>query len=300
MSLMFALAMVISSLTAPTEPVPAQDRAIVVQGSRDPRKPANEYMDKVLPLTMDAEFGRFENPVCPGTVGLPDNLRSEVLTRIRTVAAAARIDVAGAQCTPNLMIIVVDDKKKLIEGMRREKPVYLTGLRPDQLKRLVIATGPVAAWQIGNRIGADGMPLRYIRIRLPDGTTTGDTVASVNTTVPPGRTRHNTRVNLVGAVIVVEQRGLLDVTTRQLADFALVRALTPISSRSREAPSSSVLSLFSAGVSPQDAPQTLTWWDLAFLKALADVRSDSVASIQRHEIRDRMLKEMAKVPVGER
>jgi hypothetical protein len=46
---------------------------------------------------------------------------------------------------------------------------------------------------------------------------------------------------------------------------------------------------------PEDAPQSVTWWDLAFLKALSTTRSDVVANVQKHEIRDKMLREMAKV-----
>jgi hypothetical protein len=57
-----------------------------------------------------------------------------------------------------------------------------------------------------------------------------------------------------------------------------------------------VLSRFNQGVRPEDAPQSLTWWDLAFLKALSGTRSDVIADVQRHEIRDKMLREMAKVP----
>jgi hypothetical protein len=40
-------------------PAPADNRAIVVQGIRDPRHSADNYIDKVLPPVFDAQLGRF-------------------------------------------------------------------------------------------------------------------------------------------------------------------------------------------------------------------------------------------------
>lgn len=267
-------------------PAPADNRAIVVQGIRDPRHSADNYIDKVLPPVFDAQLGRFEEPLCAGAVGLPDQLKSEVLSRISLVATTAGIPLAAAGCKPNLLVVVVDDKKALIEGMREKKQAYLYGIGDDRVKQLENAPGPVAAWQVSDVIGADGMPLRV----------DGNGYPRLFTTLPPSRVRSATRKRLIGSVIVVEQRGLVDVSTRQLADFALVRAMAPIEPRQRAAPTASVLSLFEGGLKPDDAPQSVTWWDLAFLKALFATRSDLASDLQRHEIRDRMLSEMAKVP----
>jgi len=285
MTILFALAAGLASLSTTAQTPSGTDSSpIVVQGVRNQRQAATDYIDKVLPPSFEAQFGRFEEPLCPDTVGLPDNLRGEVLSRIRRVATAAGLQLGAQGCTANLLIVVVDDKKALIEGMKHKKEAYLYGLGGAEVKRLENAPGPVAAWQISDVIGADGMPLRV----------DGDGFPRLFTTVPPSRLVNTTRKRLLGAVVVFEQRGLVDVSTRQLADFALVRAVTPIEPRERAAPSSSVLSLFEGGLRPTDAPQSLTWWDLAFLKALSATRSDIVADLQRNEIRDKMLREMAK------
>ena len=168
--------------------------------------------------------------------------------------------------------------------MRRQKESYLYGLGSGRVAELENAPGPVAAWQITDVIGADGMPLRV----------DGDGFPRLFTTVPPSRTVTTTRKRLLAGIVVIEQRGLVGVTTIQLADYALLRLLTTIETKPRPAPDSSVLRLFNDGVRPQDAPQSLTWWDLAFLKALRDTRSDLVADIQRDEIRNKIIKEMAK------
>jgi len=289
LSLVLAAAAAASSIPAATVPA-AADQPIVVQGSRDRRKPANDFLKKMVPPSMDEQFGRFEEPVCAGTVGLPDTLREEVLARIRLVADTVHIGTGKDGCKPNLLIIVVDDKKALIEGMQRTKEAYLYGLGADRRKRLANAPGPVAAWQISDVVGADGMPLRV----------DGDGFPRLFTTVSPSRIRTTTRARIIGAIIVIEQRGLVQVTTRQLADFALIRALSPIQVKDGQPPENSVASLFNAGVRAEDAPQSLTWWDVALLKALAETRSDALANVQRHEIRDRIVSEMAKIPPEDR
>jgi len=73
----------------------------------------------------------------------------------------------------------------------------------------------------------------------------------------------------------------------------------PADQSEKDPPRSTVLSLFNAGVTAESGPQSLTWWDLAFLKSLNLVRDDQYASAQRAAIRDQMLKEIAKVPSGE-
>ena len=287
MSVLFTLAAAASiSVATPPPPAAGTDQTIVVEGVRDRRKPATDYLDKVIPPSFDAQLGRFEDKLCPSVIGLAANLKEEVISRLRQVAGAAGVPLAGGQCTPNLVLIVVDDKKAMIEGMRREKQAYLYGIGNDRVKRLESPASPVAAWQVSDVIGADGEPLRV----------DGDGFPRLFTTSPPSRLRNSTRGRMLAAVVIVETRGLPNVTTRQLADFALVRALAPTQVRESEAPASSVMSLFNAGVKPEEAPQSLTWWDLAFLKALFDVRGDGVSWAQRTQIRDRMIKEMARTP----
>jgi hypothetical protein len=286
--LLFAFAAALSALAPVAEQPssPSDERAIVVQGTRDSRHAANDYLNKILPPEFDAQIGRFEDPLCPAVIGLPTNLKDEVLARLKLVAEVAKVPVSAGRCTPNLMIIVVDDKKALIQGMRRNKESYLYGLGSERVKQIENAPGPVAAWQITDVVGADGLPLRV----------DGEGFPRLFTTVPPSRIVENTRKRILAGIVVLEQRGLVNVTTRQLADYALVRLLAPIETNDRIPPVSSVLSLFNDGVRPEDAPQSLTWWDFAYLKALSTTPSDIVGDLQRHEIRDKMVSEMARVP----
>jgi len=291
MSIVLAFAAAMSALTAAqTATPPTADQAIVVEGVRNSRRRASDFLDKVIPPAFDARLGRFEDPICPSALGLPPDLRDEVLARIRTVAAATRIRVSSGKCTPNLLLIVVPDKKEMIEAMRRERQAYLYGVGPDRISRMIKSPDSVASWQVSEVIGADGLPLR----------TDGDGFPRLFTTVPPSRLTDTTRTRLLAGIVIVESRALNGISTRQLADYALVRTLSPIQQRDAQAPGSSVLSIFNPGTKPEDAPQSVTWWDVALLKALANTRSDMLASLQRSELRDQIVKEMAKVPAEQR
>jgi hypothetical protein len=261
------------------------DQAIIVEGVRNQKRRASDFVNKILPPIMDAQLGRFEDPLCPTVIGLPEKLRDEVIARMRLVTAATKVAMASGRCTPNLVLIVVPDKRALIEGMRREKRAYLYGVGADRVHQMENSRSPVAAWQISDIVGADGMPLRV----------DGDGFPRLFTTVPPSRMSDSTRSRLLAGIVVVETRGLLNVSTRQLADYALMRTLTPMEAREREAPASSVLSLFNDGVKPADAPQSVTVWDVALLEALAETRSDLNADLQRAELRDKIVRGVARI-----
>ena len=84
MPFLYAFAAALAAVTPATVQAQASsaDQAIVIEGSRDVRHRASDYLDKVLPPVWDAEIGRFEDPLCPKIVGLPDRLKAEVLGRI--------------------------------------------------------------------------------------------------------------------------------------------------------------------------------------------------------------------------
>jgi hypothetical protein len=286
---------------------PATD-AIVVEGRRT-EETANDYVDKLLPaLGTEAQFGRFEDPLCPKAIGLTDDLAAQVADRVRQVARAANIPVAGRSCTPNLLIIAAADKKAMIETLRKSRPGYLASVGSDELKRLSNSARPYVAWQVTDVIAADGMPVGQDDSFPSAGNgawdkndkngmrNSGD-YARLKTTVSPSRIRSTIRPRVLSSVVIVEDRALANSTVRQLADFALVKAMTPTEQREHEPPSSSILSLFNPGVTVESGPQSVTWWDLAFLKSLTNTRSDAFADTQRSEIRDHMLKEINKVPV---
>jgi hypothetical protein len=291
MPAMLALALLAGAAQATAPQAP--NAPILVEG-RNARVRASEYVEKVLPGGFVEQFARYENPLCPKAVGLPAAIEKEVTDRIRLVAKAAQIDVANGSCTPNLIVIVTPDKKATIDILRKSRPLYVDGVSPDMLKRLAASPQPFLSWQVTEMIGNEGMPIgkgNNMPRPNPSKPFDGD-FSKVFVAPPPSRLRANAKPQILASIVTVETKALNDVTSRQLADFALVRAMLPLEDRDGNAPASSILSLFNPGVTPEGGPQSVTWLDIAFLKALASTRSDIYADIQKSEIREQMVNEI--------
>ena len=144
MSALLGLLFAVSSTAAqPQHPGSSAADTIVVEGRRT-KETANEYIDKLLPaLGTEAQFGRFEDPLCPKAIGLTDDLAAQVADRVRQVARAANIRVAAGSCTPNLLIIAAADKKAMIETLQRAAPATSTALAPTSSNASAIPPDPM-------------------------------------------------------------------------------------------------------------------------------------------------------------
>ena len=279
--------------------VPARATApqgeIVVEGQRT-HSPVDDFVQKLTPSQND-QLSRFVEEVCPAVIGLSDDLANEVTGRIRLVASSVGAPIAKPRCSPNLVLLVVHDKQVAIQQLRQRLPGLFADMQTAEIHRLVDNPEPAASGQVSSRVGADGMPLSMVRIRKEDGN---------NDAVPLVRGGFLSRVNmqimrrLNLALVVVEARALDQVDTRQLADYTAMRALAVGSSDVSNLPARSILQLFNAGVSPLQAPESVTWWDYAFLKSLYRSSNRVEASNQRAQIAKMMASELGKVPAEQR
>ncbi len=301
----------LAQTSVPASPNAAASEQIVVEG-RKTSESATDYVDKLLPTAIGSEIGRFDGAVCPKIIGLAEPYNSEVVDRIRRVAKATNIDVAAAGCTPNLVIITASDKRAMIDTLHKSRPAYFDGVAGDQMKRLAGSTRPFVAWQVTDKVAADGMPIGH-GSSLPGGSNGARSdspnernhdayvqadFARLRTTESPSRVRTTTKQVVLTSVVIVETGALRNATIDQLADFALVKAMLPTDEHERDAPASSILSLFNPGVTPETGPQSLTWYDVAFLKSLRDTRSDTNADVQISEIRSQIVREVDKASLG--
>src|SRR4029079_10884641 len=119
MSLFAALA--IATSAAGLQASVAND-PIVVEG-RNPRDRAADYVDKVLPASFGGQLRRYEHPLCPKAIGVSGALARDFTDRIRRVATASDIEVAGETCEPNLIVIAAPDKKAMIGTLQKSRPL---------------------------------------------------------------------------------------------------------------------------------------------------------------------------------
>lgn len=278
-------------------PTPPSDQ-IIVNGQKE-RAEIARFVSQLSPQQADIQLGKFLVPVCPGVVGLPNGQNELVEARMRTVAAAVGAPVARPGCIPDVIVIVARDKKAAIEDLERRRPWLLGEIAGADIRLLKTLPGPAAGWQVVGKTQSDGMPLNRVRFGGVRDVAASDTVLAKSFSVV-GRLQQPTVPQFLVSVVLIEDRALDGVSTMQLADYATMRALAPISWRSSSTPSHSILNLFEPGKGLAEQPASVTWWDVALLKSLYDTSNSLPADIQRSAIAAAMQREIEKVPPEDR
>ena len=279
-----AFALMAMPTEAQDEPPPKPASEIVVVGERERNEQAEQIKEFVRALSTEdwnSPLTRFEN-ICPGVIGLPAARNLEIVARIRAVATAANIEVAKEGCRPNLRVVVIPDKEEMLNLLRNKHPILFRDYdrRPVQLVR---EDGPVTAWHVREKLDRSGNTLERSR----DGKTW------VYFDGASSRVLAAYRPVAMGAMILIEQRGLIGLTTMQIADYAAMRALTTIQpDRLARSNAPTILRVMSSKVG-DDIPLSLTRWDLAFLKGAYSVPPYSYSSAQRSRIRRAIKKDLS-------
>lgn len=283
-SYLLALALAATPTLAQDRPAPKADTEILVVGERERQeKQAEQIKDFVRAISTegwDSPMTRFEN-ICPGVIGLSPAANLEIVARIRAVAAAAGIKVAEEGCRPNLRVVVVPDKEEMLELLKSKHPVLFRDYdgRPVDL---VKEDGPVTAWHVKQKLDRQGNSL--------EPSSSGITYIDFDGASP--RVLALYRPVAMGAMILIEQKGLIGLTTTQIADYATMRALTTIyPDRLSRSNAPTILRVMSTKIG-DDTPLSLTQWDLAFLKSAYSVPPYSYSSSQRSRIRRAIKKEL--------
>lgn len=263
-------------VAAQNSPPAADPSEIVVTGDRQERdRQIRGFIRALTDVRVRGQISRFNFAVCPAAVGLSRSQNEAVAIRMRRVAEAAGIRRAEAACTPNVLVVVTRDKRDFIEGLRREYPAFFREMTRRDFRQLARQSGPAAAWHIEGLVNADGL-------EVPRDVETGYSVMSVTDT--PSRLRAASRPHFIAAVVVVEVAALAGLTTMQLADYAAMRAFARTDpTRLAETPASTILTVLDA---PMDSlvPNSLTHWDLGFLRGLYASDPNRYATQQRGEI----------------
>lgn len=267
-------------------PSAAEEDPIVVEGQRRSDRIA-DFVQEMTAKGHGGQLARFDTPVCPAAIGMLDQQNGMAVRRMRQVTAIVGADVAREGCQPNLLLIVVRDKARAVRELVADRNDLFGGLTAAQVRALANQPGPAASWQVVERVGRDGMPMQAVRVgdvSVPMVRGTGALSKIVNQTVP----------RFVGAVVVLEARAVNNATTTQVADYTLMRALAHTNADRTGYPDRSILSLLSGTAPMDEAPQSLTWWDLAYLKAYYSTPNDKDAGLQRSAMRQRMADELRK------
>ncbi len=125
---------IVAALLA-AQAAPADPADIVVTGDRDRERRSENFVDAIARPSAKGQIARFEDPLCPASIGLTDGDAATVDRRLRRVAAAAGVRTAKPGCRTNLIILIVDDRAKAIAHWQKSRPDFFEGLTERESKR---------------------------------------------------------------------------------------------------------------------------------------------------------------------
>jgi hypothetical protein len=256
------------ALALQTAPPPSSD--IVVTGSKVKSREVEKVARAVTPPgdLYREPLAQFQEPVCPGILGMSAEFSDVMDMRIRSVAERARIRVAKpGKCRVNLLVIFVPNGQLAMQNLSHKGPWLFGNLSPSalgdlatdpELKDLAADPGPVHAWVNSEIRSREGNPLT--------GRGDPDEPALTKTSGGHSHMFMYARRDIVGSVIVIDTDAVVGKTVSQIADYAAMRGLARTRPPGTEAKIETILSLFDGGATPP--PEEITRFDLAYLRAV--------------------------------
>ena len=256
---------------------------IVVQAVRPSEHQVRDFVRNLTAVPSYGQIGRFHRPVCPVAMGLDAVQNGRIAERMRRVAAAAAIPVAGADCAPNVFVIVAPDKAAAITELNRRFPAYFSQMSARHVRELTHSPEPAVAWQLRGLLTQDGEEAAKA---------VGADYYTIKGTQSPSRIKAASKPTFTASVVVIDVKAAAGLTLVQLADYAAMRAFADIDpGRITTVGVPTILTILGQ---PDDKPLpvTLTYWDLGFLKSLYATDNSYLASYQRGDMEQMVKKEI--------
>ena len=204
-------------------------------------------------------LARFEDPVCPGVVGLKLEAAEEMVGLILARAAEfGRALAPEGSCEANLVVAFVDDGLAFARRMQRDNGWLFAELSQADREMALNDAGPARAILRVRARSRDGMPIprRENMVDLPQ----------TELWMAHSKIYTATRNDILYALILIDRDAISGMTIGQLADYAAYRSLTRTLPQTPETRADSILALFESA----QRPAGLTEFDRAYLAELYD------------------------------
>ena len=259
-------------LIAQSESSRPDDETIVVEGQRTnvTRLVSDTINDAgVEPLA------RFEEPICPGVVGLGLSQAVKVADMIRAniVALGGKIQQPG--CTPNATVILVDRPVEFVKQFAKQEPGYFT-MTPREFELFTAKPRSVVSWHATETRARDGQELdgakqlsdRNKKLMTANAANSVGINAQVVRNSAATRLYTNTREDMAFGFAVIDSGKLPGKSLRQLADLATLHLLLDVKQDAGTSNRGSILSLFEDRPQGVAAPAEMSALDKAMVQGL--------------------------------
>jgi hypothetical protein len=239
-----------------------QSRDIVVTGQAqtpaDVRKQAGAITQNVgekykVPLA------QFQEPVCPGIVGMPASIAEVMIARIRSNAEVVGIPVAReGKCEANILVFFVVNGQQTIRELQNRRSDLFRSISTHDLTKLASELGPVHAWVNTITRSRHGDELR------------GDETELGNPPTLYVANSHShmwlaSRIDIASSVVMLDMKAVVGMSAVQLADYATMRTFAQTRPAIGGTKVGTILSLFDEGSAK---PMEMTDFDIAYLRAI--------------------------------
>lgn len=277
-TLIVALGALLSGATALAAQSSAPSTAEIVVNGRFPdqekrNRAAVSALARPVPQGgFESQFGRWEEPVCVAVGGLPQDRAQFIADRIGTIAREVKIGAQAPGCHPNVYIVATNDPATLVTKARGSKSGLLSNISNNDIAVMEHSRAAVRWAALTGATGSSGERL---------GDDTQDTGTPMNNTLKvwhSSRIKANTRAVLLRMVIVLDMRQALGHSYRQLAAYLAMVSLAQLRPNADAPMVNTVLAAFRPG---GDAPDDLSDFDHAYLKALYEMPADDFGTLQK-------------------
>ncbi|HKB95950.1 MAG TPA: hypothetical protein VKB94_03815 [Rhizomicrobium sp.] len=284
----------------------APEENVTVTGFR-----SREVLDKFVksfatPTRMTGKIARWENGVCPLTVGQSPDVTKFVTQWVKDVAAVVGAPVnANQSCTPNIEIVFTTTPQALLDNIREHETDYLGYAESGpQIEKLATVTRPVQAWYTTQTKDLQGMSRIDSARRRGEGIimpcfTCLPCADCLGQNSPPEYLPDATYASVTGnhisdgarsvfyhIIIVADPSKLARYEIGPLADYIAMLALTQLNSLDTCQPLLSIVNMLAPGCERKTSG--ITEYDVAYLRGLYQMSLDRRLPSQQGEIANRM------------
>ena len=292
-ALSLAAAIACTGAAAAAEPAPKAAPTTAVEGVTV-QAPSQKTLDKqvrdfVAASDAQSRIGqlpRWEDRICPRTIGLPPDFAGFVNKRILTIAAEVKAPVAKdpAKCQVNLLIVVTGEPQALLDKVLKERP-YLLGFHytRSEAEALAKVTHPIQAWYATATQDLNGRVIPDDPEADWQATSDPDEIVANATHAEGSRLRSGLKSQFSSVLVVVDSAKIAAHGIGALSDYIAMLALTQSQNLDSCRALPTISNLFTAGCATA-AVTEVTPVDLAYLKGLYEMGGTNFGALQQSAI----------------
>jgi hypothetical protein len=226
-------------------------------------------------FSIDGQYARWKQPVCPHVYGLTPVAAYVVERRIRDVAAQVGAPVDRRDpCIPNIGIIFSAQPQASLTSIATARPFLVQGGSQKPEVRY-----PVQAWYATFKTDYDG----FKTIDIPWEITEPWRDAPPQVAANVSRLHTGQTAEMAAATVLVDSKAVTGMTLGEIGDYLALMTLAQASQYGACQPMATIANLMLKGCDPADVTRDLSHVDIALLTALYQV-PDIPEKLQKQRI----------------